>query len=258
MIGILFIARLGSTRLQQKHLIKAEQKAFIEWLVARFAYEFEKEISNEEVKLILTTSILPENKQFEKILQELPVEVFYGNDGNIPWRQLECAEAYNLQGIISIDGDDILCSTSGARLLFNELTKKGRPYVKTSGLPFGMNSMGWSTSFLKNAIGEIKSDILETGWGRIFENQAGSNVQINGYPENSNLRFTLDYPDDAKFFRSIIKFLGDKTLSISDEELIKIVMENRFYEINASLHKEYWSNFNKGKDAETRATGENR
>lgn len=36
MVGVFITARLGSTRLNEKHLIEVNGKPFIEWLVKRF------------------------------------------------------------------------------------------------------------------------------------------------------------------------------------------------------------------------------
>src|SRR6478672_326472 len=104
MTGILFIARLGSTRLSQKHLIKAQGKTFIEWLVDRFREEFKEEIEQEKVRMIIATSDEPENRLFETIFPSDQVEVFYGAIDNIPLRQSQCADICGFDNIISVDG----------------------------------------------------------------------------------------------------------------------------------------------------------
>lgn len=249
MTGILFVARLGSTRLSNKHLIEVEGKTFVEWLVLRYAHEFKNEIENGTVKLIIATSHRPENKKFESVLKNIPVAVFYGNDENIPQRQVECGEHFHLKNIISIDGDDVLCSTNAARKIYNKLTIESHVLAKTSGLPFGMNAMGYSLDFLRNAVSENHGK-LETGWGRIFDTNLMQDIILGNYANNNDLRFTLDYDLDADFFKTVISALKNETVSISDEKLIQTVMENKFYEINKSLSEQYWANFNKEKNSE--------
>jgi spore coat polysaccharide biosynthesis protein SpsF (cytidylyltransferase family) len=56
MTGIFVTARLGSTRLPQKHLIDVHKRTFIEWLVGRYVYGFREEISRGEVKVVIVTS----------------------------------------------------------------------------------------------------------------------------------------------------------------------------------------------------------
>ena len=112
MDGIVFIARLGSSRLPKKHAIKVLDRSFIEWLIGRYAVAFQSEIAAQKVQLVLATSDEPDNKEFEALLNTLPVAIFYGAVDNIPLRLLQCARAYDFQNIISIDGPLITaCST---------------------------------------------------------------------------------------------------------------------------------------------------
>ncbi len=249
MTGILFIARLGSTRLSNKHLIEVNGKSFVEWLVTRYTFEFKKEIENGKVKLFLATSNMPENKKFETVLNNLPITIFYGDDQNIPLRQTECAEKYMLKNIISIDGDDILCSTKAARNTYNQLIENINPFVKTTGLAFGMNVVGYTSDFLKKKVSQI-SGKLETGWGRIFENEPIYEINMGTNSENKDLRLTLDYDLDAEFFKAVISYCGNSIVALNDDDLINLILEKQFFKINKSLHDQYWANFNKQKNNE--------
>ncbi|HOZ86240.1 MAG TPA: hypothetical protein PL029_00715 [Bacteroidia bacterium] len=252
MTGILFIARLGSTRLSNKHLIEVNGKSFIEWLISRYVFEFKDELEKELVKLIICSSVEPENKNFERVLSGQPIHFFYGNDENIPLRQLECAKEHGLVNIISIDGDDILCSSEAALNVYHQLLEKTNPVVKTSGLPLGMNVMGYSTEFLSSVVKDGSK--YETGWGRIFDKAKTGELVMGNYSENTDLRFTLDYEADADFFKAIILVLKEKVISVSDKELIKVVLDQKFYELNKSVNNEYWENFNRQKENEINAT----
>jgi spore coat polysaccharide biosynthesis protein SpsF len=246
--GILIIARLGSTRLRDKHLIEVNGKTFIEWLAARFLEEFKCEIEKDEVLVFIATSTRTENKKFEDVFNDTPVHVFYGADENIPLRQLECALQHNLANIISIDGDDILCSFEAARKIYNALNT-GIPSAKTSGLPIGLNCMGYHTSYLNKILEGRRDGKFETGWGRLFEGTM-SDISMSDSQPDERLRFTLDYPEDEVFFATIINQLGVEVTSISDDNLIQFVTGNKLYEINESLREIYINNFNSQKQAE--------
>lgn len=246
MTGIFFTARLASTRLREKHFILAGSRPFIKWLVDRFASEFNKEIANGTVQLFITTSLNPENKKFEELEN---VTVFYGSDENIPMRHLQCAQQHNVENIITIDGDDVLCSTAAARQVLNKLNQ-GKLIVQTKGLPLGMNVAGYKTSLLKKALALSNTTKLETGWGRIFDNMAIEYIKYDEHSGTQMLRFTLDYEQDADFFKKIIENIGTQTLTITDTELIELVINNKWYLINASLNQQYWANFNNQKKSE--------
>lgn len=251
MIGILILARLGSIRLFNKHLVYVKNKTFIEFLALRYLTEFATEVEKNECKIIIATSKKEENKKFEEIFKDTEVDVFYGHDDNIPLRQLECADHYNLTGIISIDGDDILCSTHAAREIFNLFNSDTNfPMIKSVGLPFGMNVMGYRVSYLRSCLDTKMNNKLETGWGRIFDENEIFNIQYTDVNNSGKLRFTLDYQLDADFFIKIIEDLEDKIYSISDKALVDYVTQNKIYEINSSLNKEYWENFERQKNKE--------
>jgi len=249
MVGIFITARLGSTRLSHKHLIKIEGKPMIKWLVDRFDFGFKNEILEQKIKIFITTSNNEENRLFETVFENSNVKIFYGSNSNIPRRHLQCAKAYNIDYILSIDGDDILCSIEASKIVLEELINKGK-FVKTIGLPLGMNVMGYTTSFLESSLGANTQETLETGWGKIFDQQFTKELEIENNFNCNNIRMTLDYNEDAIFFSNVIKSISEGIISITDKELISKIIKNKWYQINESLNDKYWENFNNQKKSE--------
>jgi spore coat polysaccharide biosynthesis protein SpsF (cytidylyltransferase family) len=239
--GILITARLGSTRLEKKHLLPVNEKPLILYLIERIQCEFDEEISHQDVKIIIATSDDAENRKFEDFIKH-GIGVFYGAVNNIPLRHSQTATAYNLDAVISIDGDDILCSPRGMREVFRALCT-GASFVKTSNLPFGMNCMGYAASFLAAAIRNNAGETLETGWGRIFDAGQLRDIAIPFSIQNDALRFTLDYEEDYQFFKALIETCGDRIVRMTDEEIIKTVLRDGIYRINEPISKQYWENF---------------
>ena len=253
MIGLLILARMGSNRLSQKHLIEAHQKPLLYWLIRRFEHEFEQEIKSKKVCLVIATSEKPENKGFSVVTENTFCNLFQGADDNIPLRHLQCANHFNLTHVISIDGDDILCSTHAAHIVYEQMIKDAKyNYFTVSGLPLGMNLSGYAVSYLEESmrIHAQSHKKLETDWGRIFKTPATWQQTLGNYDIMGDLRFTLDYPEDAAFFCEVINQLKEKIISILDEELIKFVIEKELYKINAFLKEQYWSNYNSEKQKE--------
>ena len=240
-IGIFITARLGSTRLKRKHLLEVDGHPVLYFLIKRTTVAFQTEINDEKIKIIIVTSDEPENRAFEQFTQD-GITVYYGSINNIPLRHFQAAKAYSLDGIVSIDGDDILCSTKGMRAVYDALIQ-GCAYVKTSNLPFGMNSMGYSKNFLESSLKGHFNDILETGWGRIFDQSQLKEIYLPFAIYNNALRFTLDYEEDYQFFKSIIEAFGDDIFTVQDEEIVRLVTNEKLYLINESISKQYWDNF---------------
>jgi len=248
--GIFFTARLASTRLAQKHLIKAGELTFIEWLVARFSSAFQQEIKAGNIQLFLTTSSREENKVFEKIFARSDMEIFYGSDDNIPLRHLECAKANNIDRIIAIDGDDILCSTYAAKLVLSALEQQA-DLAQSIGLPLGMNVSGYRREYLQRSLDKQRTKIkLETGWGRIFDQRDMVTIPVDGLKDVEELRMTLDYKEDALFFKTIIEYIGREILTMDDITLVNMILEKNWQRINSGVNEAYWINFNRQKQAE--------
>jgi spore coat polysaccharide biosynthesis protein SpsF (cytidylyltransferase family) len=249
MIGIFITARLGSTRLNKKHLIEIDGKPMIKWLIERYCLGFEKEIQDQRIKIFITTSINQENHLFDKIFKNTNIEIFYGSDSNIPLRHLECAKFNNIDYILSVDGDDILCSVEASKLVLKKLLETGN-LVKTIGLPLGMNVMGYSTIFLEKSLKQNSFEKLETGWGKIFEEKDIVTIEIENNSNCENIRMTLDYIEDVLFFNNVITGIGKDINTISDKCLVEKIIKNDWSNANKNLNETYWENFNEQKNIE--------
>jgi len=248
--GIFITARLGSTRLQRKHLLEVEGKALLQYLLERISREFLSEIAQGEAEIVIVTSDLPENREFERFFGD-GVHVFYGPDANIPLRHLQGALRRGIARIVAVDGDDILCSVTAMRRVYGAL-RDGAPYAKTSGLPFGMNCFGYQTAFLEDALGGHHGETLETGWGRIFDNSSLKEFPMRLDGGELPLRFSLDYQEDFQFFESVITAVGKGIAGASDKEIVSVAAKNEFYKINADIAEAYQRNFNQAIDMEAR------
>ena len=240
--GVLVSARLGSTRLPQKHLLELDGRPIFYYLLERINTEFKAEIARGEVEVIICSSDEPMN---EELRQFDHAKLFLGDIRNIPKRQVQAARAFSLDQIIAVDGDDILCSKAGMRSVYDALSN-GANYVSTKNLPFGMNSMGYKAEFLNRCMADyMNMEVLETGWGRIFDAGQKKEIEFKQEMDYELLRFTLDYQADFDFFLKVITSLGDKVFEADDEEIFAAVRANRYYDINSYLLKEYWENFHK-------------
>lgn len=241
-IAILITARLGSERLKRKHMLAVCGKPIISYLLGRVSREFEEELSIGEGGIIIATSDEEENRGFE-IFSGKSLKVFYGSIDNIPLRHLQAAEAHSLDAIVSIDGDDILCATSAMRAVYSAL-KDGKSYVATEGMPFGMNVFGYTKDVLSRALSQRKESKLETGWGCIFEGCRKDTIRMSLEAADDRMRYTLDYPDDYRFFNEVITSIGANIYEATDQEIVEIVRRSKMYKINEGLNDIYWQNYN--------------
>lgn len=251
--GIFIVARLGSQRLQAKHLQKVGKTPIIVILVRRIRQAFREELSRGAARVVIVTSDEPENRLLAEVVGA-EAEVFYGSIRNIPLRQDQAAGHYGVEQIVSVDGDDILCSPAGMRAVA-EAVAAGADYAVTSGLPFGMNSFGYRRRFLRDALACHPADTLETGWGRIFAGREPRKILFAGFPSDERLRFTLDYADDLAFFRSVLAALGPEMVMADDARIVSVVFEQQLFTLNAGRAQEYWANFHRQVQREKEQAG---
>ncbi|MBI5885825.1 MAG: hypothetical protein HZB85_04495 [Deltaproteobacteria bacterium] len=251
--GILITARLGSTRLGRKHLLPVNGVPVITYLAGRLIREFEVEIRSGLVVPVIATSDEPENRAFETLATG-GLSVFYGSLNNIPLRHLQAAKALSFDNIVAVDGDDILCSVEGMRAVYEALKNKAQ-YVSTIGLPFGMNSFGYARRFLEASLDGRGGDILETGWGRIFDAAVLKTIAMPLVADDPALRFTLDYDDDYMFFKAVIEALAERVYEATVVEIVECVRRGGLTRLNARVSEEYWANFRKNVDKEDKAHG---
>ncbi len=247
-IGIIITARLGSSRLARKHLMSVLGEPLLSVLIGRIRNEFALEIKKEQLTAIIATTSENENQAFEQFSNDV-IKVFFGSKTNIPLRHRDCMNHHHLDACLAVDGDDILCSVAGMRLVYESL-KSGSTFVATKGLPFGMNCVGYSKDFLSRSLMGHENAVLETGWGRIFTESKAQELLISGITNNDNLRFTLDYKEDYDFFASVIKYFDKRIAQITDLELVDTVIKNQMFEINRACSDQYWENFHKALEGE--------
>ena len=166
--AIFITARMGSQRLPNKHFLYIkDQKMAINILLDTIYTEFAFEISNDLILPIIVTGNLGLNRRFSELTYEYNIPVFFGDDNNIPFRHSQAAKEYKIDSIIAIDGDDIMISRQAMRSVYQNLSL-GADYTATSGLPLGMNVMGYSSKALLR-VQKVCLPVLDTGWGFIFD-----------------------------------------------------------------------------------------
>lgn len=242
-IGVLITVRLGSSRLPNKAAKLVLGKPIIGYLIDRMKYT-----CKDKANVVICTTTLEEDKYFGNMAEQYGVNVFYGDKDNIIKRHLQCAIEYNLDYIINIDGDDILCNPEYVEQLIEcAKVRKQIQVVKTIGLPFGTNSMMYHIDVLKKIINTPRN-IGDTGWGLcICDKNLFEVLELEAKPEErwDVLRLTLDYEEDFLVFKKIIEELLCENSYIPQDKIISFLRKRKdIVDINKDITERYWKNFN--------------
>lgn len=244
--GIFITVRTGSTRLPGKALKEVMGRPIISYLITRI-----KEINQSVGKIIICTTTLCEDNVLDDIAKDHGVFCFHGDKDNIIKRHLQCANEYDIDFIVNIDGDDILCDPEYVKLII-KLANESNDYevIRTCDLPFGTNSMGYKKIVLEMISQKIEIANIDTGWGLLINDTSIFAIKdiYADESEKSDCRLTLDYEEDFILFKNIIEklFIGNEY--VTQKSVIDYLNNNpNIKNINSHLNKKYWENFNKNR-----------
>jgi len=241
--AIFIPARISSTRLPNKPLLEIKGKPVIEHLIERM-----KSAKLPDIVVLCTTNS-PEDEKLVKLAQKNKIKYFRGSEKDILERYLGAAMKYDIDFIVNVDGDDILCDPEYVDKTIDIFIKKNPDVVKWEGLPFGAAPLGIKVSALKKVYNEKDVDDTETGWGLYFTKNKKLSVEILQadstvrYPE---IRMSLDYPEDFVFFNKIFEELCAPGKNMSLPDIITFLKSNpQIIKINEGLQEKYLKRFKK-------------
>lgn len=239
-IAALLTARLSSTRLPRKHVLPVQGRPILQFLVDAIARTFQAEVAQGSVAIAIATSEQELNRAFSTAIRGC--EVFFGSDANIPLRHLQATRHLGADAVLAVDGDDVLCAPRAMRAVFEALVR-GAPLARTVGLPLGMNASGYTRATLEAACARFGPlEQLETGWGRAFDGIAAETIALGGHPRD-DLRFTLDYEEDLRFFTELLADPDIAEGRVEGEEIVRRVDARGLAAITKPVVEVYWRNY---------------
>lgn len=238
--AIFITVRTGSTRLPKKCLLKLNGIAAIEFLIKRVKKSKQADL------IVLCTTELKEDQVLCRIASQQGIEYFMGPVKDKLMRWNKAAEKFDIDFFVTADGDDLFCEPELIDLAFKQYETSSADFIESDNLPCGAFTYGIRVSALKKVC-EIKaSQDTEMMWD--YFKQAGlfRIEKLLGVPiiyRRPEIRMTLDYPDDFKFFKTVIAGLGGTEKDFNLMEIINFLDHNPdVIKINQYLQKEFKEN----------------
>jgi spore coat polysaccharide biosynthesis protein SpsF len=207
-IGIIVQARMGSSRLPGKVLMKIKGKTVLEHIYLRL-----KQV-NSVNHIIIATSNLPADDPIVQLCENLKVDYFRGSEDHVLERYYEAALKFDLEVIVRVTGDCPLIDPKVIEQMLNRYHELMPDILTNAGLdenhrtfPRGLDAEVFSIEVLKKAYNLAWHDYQrEHVTPYIYENF--DNIHIFKNPENySNIRITLDTMQDYEFIKGIYEDL---------------------------------------------------
>jgi len=195
--AIFISVRTGSTRLPNKSILRIKNKYTIEYVIDSVKK------SKYADKIILCTTHLKEDDILCRIADDNGIDFYRGNELNKSKRWYGACKEFDVDLFVTADGDDLFYDTGLADLCFEQIEDD---YIDGQGL---YNDVyGITTKALKMCLDVSDNKNIEPhDMIEFFKSISLKGKTLSNVPEiykKKNIRMTLDYKDDFKFFSKII------------------------------------------------------
>ena len=230
MKAIFITVRTGSKRFPAKCLKWIGEHRAIELVIDRVKR------SKKAAKVILCTTWNIEDDILCGIASENGIEFHRGSTEDKLVRWWGAAKKYGIEFFVTADGDDLLCDPELIDLAFSQYDRTGADFIDAPNVPTGAFTYGIKVEAL-NKVCEIKATtdtemmvpyFTETG---LFKVEHLENVPL--VLQRPEIRMTLDYPDDLKFFDNVYGNFSNTSFTLRDaiaylDEHPEVILINQY------------------------------
>ena len=244
-IAAIIQARMGSTRLPNKTLELIEGKSLLEHIINRLKNS--KKIN----EIIIATSENPKDNLIERFSIENKINFFRGSEEDVLDRYYKAAKKFKVSTIVRITADDPFKDPKIIDKIINSL-------LENSNLDYVSNTI--KPTFPEGIDTEVFTfKALEKAWKLAKEKEEREHVtpfiinnpslfktlNIENQEDLSNLRWTIDYPEDLEFAKKIYKKLYKENHIFEMQDIIELLKkEPNLNEINKNIERRPWDKKN--------------
>ena len=215
-IGCIIQARMGSTRLPGKVLEELEAgKSCLEYVIQQLEDVFD--IKN----MVIATTFLEEDDVIEKFCVERGINVFRGEPKNVLDRYYNCAKEFSIQNIVRITSDCPLIDPKIVLELIKKMKTGEFDYVSNAlnrTFPIGLDAEIFTFHALEQSwkVAQLQSE-KEHVTPFIKKNpKSFKQYNLESDKNKSNIRVTLDVPEDLMLIRNIVSKISNRPILYKD------------------------------------------
>ena len=247
MIGCIVQARMGSTRLPGKTLLKIDNKNTVLDSVLN-QLSFSKLID----KIVIATTNLQSDNVIEDFAKNSNLEIFRGSSDNVLDRYLQCAKYFSFDIIVRITADNPLIDPNIIDKIIDEYKNKKCDFITNTlhrTFPYGTEVEVFSFESLEKAWKNAKKPSEREHVTPFIRNPENKFIlsNIEHQEDISHLRYTIDRMDDLKLVKEIVKNILTRPILLQD--VIKLHKNKpEIFEINKNIkHDGYFLSLKKDK-----------
>lgn len=223
-VGLIILARLSSSRLPGKFLMKIQGKPLAQHITERLQTEFSKE------QIYIATSDCESDDAIAEFCETNKISCFRGDLDNVAKRFLECAETHSLDVAVRVCGDNFFVNTSLIKLGVDHI-KSGKADLFSNSpdrtFPHGMTTEVVNMESYKKAYTCFNEpDNFEHVTHYFYVNEDNFNnhyVRNEEFPQASRLRLAIDTQEDFNLAERIYEVLDSNYLKCGLPEILKVL-----------------------------------
>ena len=237
MKAIFISVRTGSTRLPEKSILKIKDKYTIEYVINSVKK------SKYADKIVLCTTKLSEDDILCDIAKNNDIDFYRGDELNKSKRWYDACKKFDIDFFVTADGDDLFYDVGLSDLCFEQI--EDNDFVDGQGLYNDVYGIKFNA--LEVIIKILGDENVEPHHMVDFlKNKSLKVKKLMNVPEiykKKDIRMTLDYEDDFKFFSKVIENIK---LDFNLKNVLYYIDNNpEVKEINYYLEEKWKENQNK-------------
>ncbi len=222
-IGFIVQARMGSTRLPGKSLMKIGDKEMLLFLIERL------EMVKHEKEIVLATTTSDLDDYLVKFATQKGLAVFRGSENNVLERFFLCAKKFSFDIIVRITADDPFKDPNVIEKALNIFLENEFEYVSNTiqpTYPEGIDIEIFSFEALEKSFNESTKDYEKQHVTPfILDNDTlFKSFNFKNEKDYSQFRLTCDYQEDLDFLNKIYSHLNCNTFTFKD--VIDVINKN--------------------------------
>ena len=238
--AIFITVRTGSTRLPKKALLEISGRSNIERLIQRL------KLSKKADMIVLCTTELKEDNVLCRIAEKNGIYFYQGSIKDKLDRWLRAAKKYNVEFFVTADGDDLFCEPELIDMAFRQYKKNMPDFIEGKDMICGSFTYGIKTTALEKVCAIKDTEDTEMMWVYFTDTGLFKTEELENVPKifkRPEIRMTLDYEDDLKFFKRIIEHFAGQENNFNLRDVVAFLDNNpEVIKINQHLQERFLEN----------------
>lgn len=198
-------------------------------------------------EVIVCTTTRPLDDEVVKVAEEYGASTYRGSLEDKLERWHGAAKAYDIDYIVTFDGDDLFCDPKLLDMGAEQIEHSGQDFIEApSGLICGAFTYGFTAKALDKVCKIKASKETEMMWTYFKDTGLFKCGCLENVPKvyfNDKIRATLDYPEDFEFFTKVFEHFQCPENDVGLDEIVEyLVLHPELTAINIGRQQDFLAN----------------